>query len=95
MGQALAVQAADAAKRIQCEMGGRNAIVVLADGDIDAAVNAIVLAGFGTTGQRCTSSSRVVVERSVADAVTERLVNTAKRLVVGPGLDPASVWAPW
>jgi alpha-ketoglutaric semialdehyde dehydrogenase len=82
--------AAGTGKRIQCEMGGRNAIVVMADADIDAAVEAIVLAGFGTTGQRCTSSSRVIVERTRAGELVDRLVARSKALAVGPGLEPGT-----
>lgn len=79
-----------AARPVQCEMGGRNAIVVMADAELDDVVATIVSAGFGTSGQRCTSSSRVIVEHAVADELTDRLVDAASRLTVGPGLDPAS-----
>jgi len=75
---------------VQSEMGGRNAIVVLADADLDQAVTTAVLAGFGTTGQRCTACSRVIVERAVAEDFVERLLNATRKLRVGPGLDPAS-----
>jgi aldehyde dehydrogenase (NAD+) len=71
-------------------MGGRNAIVVMADADVDAAVDAIVLAGFGTTGQRCTSSSRVIAERAIAGELVDRVVARSRALTVGPGLDPAT-----
>ncbi|MDX6731247.1 MAG: alpha-ketoglutaric semialdehyde dehydrogenase [Baekduia sp.] len=90
VGREIVRRGAHAGTRMQCEMGGRNAIVVMADADLDAAISAIVNAGFGTTGQRCTSSSRVIVERSIADEVTERLVQAASALSVGPGLDPAN-----
>jgi aldehyde dehydrogenase (NAD+) len=90
--------AADAAacggKSAQCEMGGRNAIMVMADADLDAALEAVLVAGFGTTGQRCTSSSRVIIETPVYDAFVDRLVEAAQALRVGPGLDPATEMGP-
>jgi acyl-CoA reductase-like NAD-dependent aldehyde dehydrogenase len=79
---------------VQCEMGGRNAIVVMADADLDAATAAIVAAGFGTSGQRCTSSSRVIVERPVAAEMRDRLLDAARALRVGPGLEPTSEVGP-
>jgi alpha-ketoglutaric semialdehyde dehydrogenase len=94
VGKGIVRSAADRGIPVQCELGGRNAVVVLADGDLDAAVDAIVLGGFGTSGQRCTSSSRVIVERSVAEELTERLVAAADGLTVGPGLDPDSAVGP-
>jgi len=90
VGREIVRRGAHTGTRMQCEMGGRNAIVVMADGDLDAAIATIVSAGFGTAGQRCTSSSRVIVERAVADEVADRLVRAASELAVGPGLDPAN-----
>lgn len=94
VGIAIAQRGATTGKRVQCEMGGRNAIVVLGDADLDAAVEGIVAAGFGASGQRCTSSSRVIVEHSVAPQLTERLLDAARQLPVGPGLDPATKVGP-
>jgi acyl-CoA reductase-like NAD-dependent aldehyde dehydrogenase len=94
VGREIARRAANGAKPVQCELGGRNAIVVLRDASLDEAVAAIVNAGFGTTGQRCTSSSRVIAERAVADELTGRLVRAASQLRVGPGLDPSSAVGP-
>ena len=90
----IAKRCAATGKRVQCEMGGRNAIVVLADADLEAAVAAIVSAGFGASGQRCTSSSRVIVERWVAPRLTELLLAAVRALPVGPGLDPRSKVGP-
>jgi aldehyde dehydrogenase (NAD+) len=94
VGTAIARHAADSGKRVQCEMGGRNAIVVLADADLDAAVAGIVAAGFGASGQRCTSASRVIVERAAAPRLIERLVAVAGEMRVGPGLDPRTELGP-
>ena len=67
-------------------MGGKNASAVLADADIDLAAETIVAASFGQAGQRCTATSRVVVDRSVIDQLLPKLVEGAKRPKLGPGL---------
>lgn len=72
--------------RVQCEMGGKNPVVVMADADLDLAVEATAQGAFGSTGQRCTATSRVIVEEDVADAFVERLAARAKRIRVGNGL---------
>ena len=74
--------------KCQCEMGGKNPIVVLADADLDLAVESSVQGAFGSTGQRCTATSRAVVVESIADEFVERLAARASGLVVGNGLDP-------
>ena len=72
------------------ELGGKNGIVVLADADLDLATDGIVWSAFGTTGQRCTAASRVIVERQVLGDVLARLESRAAALRLGPGSDPAS-----
>ncbi|MEX1129381.1 MAG: aldehyde dehydrogenase family protein, partial [Vicinamibacterales bacterium] len=74
--------------KCQCEMGGKNPIVVLADADLDLAVESTVQGAFGSTGQRCTATSRAVVDDSIANEFVERLHARAAKLVVGNGLDP-------
>jgi acyl-CoA reductase-like NAD-dependent aldehyde dehydrogenase len=74
-------------KRLSLELGGKNAIIVLADANLDLAVDAIVWSAFGTSGQRCTAASRVIVEASVHDALLDRLVARVEALRVGNGLD--------
>jgi alpha-ketoglutaric semialdehyde dehydrogenase len=74
-------------KKCQCEMGGKNPIVVLADADLKLAVESAVSGAFGSSGQRCTATSRVVVEDKIADQFVARLVERAKELRVGDGLD--------
>jgi alpha-ketoglutaric semialdehyde dehydrogenase len=76
---------ADTTARLQTEMGGKNASLVLADADLDHAADTIVAAAFGQTGQRCTATSRVAVEAPVADELTRRLHERATALRVGPG----------
>jgi acyl-CoA reductase-like NAD-dependent aldehyde dehydrogenase len=87
VGRTIAQRAVASGTRVQCEMGGRNATVVMADSDLTAAVDAVLSSGFGTSGQRCTSSSRVIVERPALEEFTERLVERTSQLIVGPGLD--------
>jgi acyl-CoA reductase-like NAD-dependent aldehyde dehydrogenase len=84
-GVAVMKAAADNLKRIHLELGGKNAIVVLDDADLDLAVEGIVWSAFGTSGQRCTAASRVVVQRRVYAALQAKLVAAAERLRLGPG----------
>jgi aldehyde dehydrogenase (NAD+) len=71
--------------RVQCEMGGKNPVVVLADADLDLAVEAAAQGAYGSTGQRCTATSRVIVEEAVADAFVEKLVARTRKVRVGNG----------
>ena len=73
--------------RVSLELGGKNAIAVMADADLDLAVDGIVWSAFGTTGQRCTAASRLVVDEAVADDLVGRLVDRASRLRLGSGLE--------
>ena len=68
-------------------MGGKNAIVVFDDADLDAAVDGVLWGGFSTAGQRCTASSRLVVDEKIADDFVDRLAKRMEELVVGDGLD--------
>ncbi|MGH3134309.1 MAG: aldehyde dehydrogenase family protein [Gaiellaceae bacterium] len=77
--------AADGLKRIHLELGGKNAIIVLEDADLDLAVDGIVWSAFGTSGQRCTAASRVIVHEDVYDALAKRLVEAVEKLELGPG----------
>jgi len=86
-GKAIAERAARRLKRVSLELGGKNAVVVLADADLDLAADGILWSAFGTTGQRCTACSRVIVERAVVDPLLERLERRAKKLRLGSGLD--------
>jgi aldehyde dehydrogenase (NAD+) len=81
-------------RRCSLELGGKNAIIVMDDANLDEVVAAVVWAGFGTTGQRCTATSRVIVHQSVAREFNERLVASAERLRVGDGLLPETEMGP-
>src|SRR6187401_2098424 len=79
--------AAENLKHIHLELGGKNAIIVLDDADLDLAVEGIVWSAFGTSGQRCTAASRVIVHEKVYGALESKLVAAAERLTLGPGWD--------
>jgi alpha-ketoglutaric semialdehyde dehydrogenase len=87
VGSLIYATAAKQMKKCQCEMGGKNPVVVLADADLALAADHVVAGAFGSTGQRCTATSRVVVEESIANQFVEMLVERAKKLKVGNGLD--------
>jgi aldehyde dehydrogenase (NAD+) len=77
-------------KACALELGGKNAVIVLADGDIDLAVEGILWSAFGTSGQRCTAASRVIADRRIIDELTSKLVEKARGMRLGDGLDPAT-----
>jgi acyl-CoA reductase-like NAD-dependent aldehyde dehydrogenase len=86
-GKGIAVKTGARLKRLAMELGGKNGVVVLADADLDLATDGILWSAFGTTGQRCTACSRVIVERSVVDSLLEKLETRARMLRLGSGLD--------
>jgi alpha-ketoglutaric semialdehyde dehydrogenase len=77
--------AADGLKHVHLELGGKNAIIVMDDADLELAVDGIVWSAFGTSGQRCTAASRVIVHDDVYDAVASRLVARVEQMRLGPG----------
>ncbi len=83
-----------AVKRVICEMGGKNAIIIDEDADLDEAILAVLVSAFGFQGQKCSSCSRVIVLESIYDSFTTRLVEATKSLAVGPAEDPAFVVGP-
>lgn len=87
VGRQISVAAAPSFTRVHLEMGGKNVIMVMEDADLDLAVDGAVWGAFGTTGQRCTASSRLIVHRKVYDDFVERLSRRAGELRVGDGLD--------
>jgi len=81
-------------KRVIAEMGGKDAIVVADDADLDAAAAGIVTSAFGFQGQKCSACSRAILDDKVYDAVMERVVAGARALRVGPARDPESQMGP-
>jgi len=94
IGTDLYSESAKRLKKVQAEMGGKNAVIVLSDADMDKAMNGIVQGAFGSTGQRCTATSRVIVEESVHDQFVTELIDRTSKLTVGDGIDPANDVAP-
>ncbi|MBV8599920.1 MAG: aldehyde dehydrogenase family protein [Actinobacteria bacterium] len=86
-GIAVTKAAADHLKHVHLELGGKNAIIVMDDADLELAVEGIVWSAFGTSGQRCTAASRVIVHEAVYGELQSKLVAAAERLRLGPGWD--------
>jgi alpha-ketoglutaric semialdehyde dehydrogenase len=84
-GVAVTEAAAERLKHVHLELGGKNAIIVMDDADLDLAVDGIIWSAFGTSGQRCTAASRVIAHDAVYDALVSRLVAEAERLRLGAG----------
>jgi aldehyde dehydrogenase (NAD+) len=81
-------------KRLSLEMGGKNAQIVMEDADLDLALEGVLWGAFGTTGQRCTATSRLIIHRKVHDQFVARLVEAAEKLVLGDGRMPKSQVGP-
>ncbi len=94
VGREIGVQCARQGKRVHLEMGGKNAIIVLDDAELDLAIEGAVWSAFGTSGQRCTAASRMIVQSPIAQAFTDKLVARAKALRLGDGLDPQTEMGP-
>ena len=87
VGREIAAACGQSLKRVSLELGGKNAQIVMDDGDLDLAVEGALWGAFGTTGQRCTATSRLIVHRQVAKKLTDMLVARARTLKIGDGLD--------
>jgi aldehyde dehydrogenase (NAD+) len=77
-------------KVVSLELGGKNAMVVLDDADLDLVVDGALFGAYGSAGQRCTSTSRLILQRGIAEQVVERLVSRAAALRLGDPLDPTT-----
>src|SRR6266404_2960292 len=94
IGAALYEQGAKRLMKCQCEMGGKNPVVVLEDADLDLAVASTVQGAFGSTGQRCTATSRAVVVDAIADEFVKRVKASAEKIVVGNGAEAGVTMGP-
>jgi len=94
VGRRISVACAPTFKRLHLEMGGKNAILVMDDADVELAVDGAVWGAFGTTGQRCTASSRLLVQKKVYGEFVEKLAARARALRVGNGLEPGVEMGP-
>ncbi|HEY7356990.1 MAG TPA: aldehyde dehydrogenase family protein [Ktedonobacterales bacterium] len=81
-------------RRCSLELGGKNAIIILDDANLEEAVAGVSWGAFGTTGQRCTATSRVIVQRGALNEFNERIVAAAEKLRVGDGLEPETEMGP-
>ena len=87
VGRIVGATAAKSFKHCSLELGGKNPMIVLDDANLDLAIEGALWGAFGTTGQRCTATSRIIVQKDVYSDFVERLVDRAKKLRVGNGLD--------
>lgn len=87
VGRSIASDCGKQLKKVSLEMGGKNAVIVMDDADIELAVEGILWSAFGTSGQRCTACSRVIVHQDVKEELEKRLVEQMKHLTIGNGLE--------
>jgi alpha-ketoglutaric semialdehyde dehydrogenase len=88
VGRDVASKGGHGLKKIMLELGGKNAQIVMPDANLDLALEGVLWGAFGTTGQRCTATSRLIVHEAIADEFADRLIARARDLKVGFGLDP-------
>ena len=93
-GSRIQAQGAPTLKRVHFELGGKNPVVVFADADIERALDAVIFMIYSLNGERCTSSSRVLIEQSIYESFTARLAEKMKQIPVGHPLDPGTVIGP-
>ena len=93
-GSRIMAQGAPTLKRVHFELGGKNPVIVFDDADLDRALDAVVFMIYSLNGERCTSSSRVLVQASIYDAFTERIAERAKSIKLGHPLDPDTELGP-
>ena len=94
VGRTVAEKAAPSFKKVHLEMGGKNVVIIMDDANLELAIEGCLWGGFGTTGQRCTAASRVVVHEKVYRQFLDRFVTRARALRVGDGLDPKTEMGP-
>ena len=93
-GSAIMAQGAPTLKRVHFELGGKNPVIVFDDADLDRALDAVVFMIYSLNGERCTSSSRLLVQQGIAGKFIEKLTARVKALKVGHPLDPATEIGP-
>ncbi len=94
VGKAISKAASDTLKRVSLELGGKNAQIVMADADLELALDGVLWGAFGTTGQRCTATSRLILEAGIHDKFLEMLIDRAGKLRLGDGLKPETEVGP-
>ena len=93
-GKAIAGKCGQANKKCSLEMGGKNAQIVMDDANMDLALEGVLWGAFGTTGQRCTATSRLILHEQIHDEFLARLIERAKTVVLGPGLEDGTQMGP-
>ena len=93
-GATIMKQGSDTLKRLHFELGGKNPVIVFEDADLDRALDAVLLMIYSLNGERCTSSSRLLVQDSIADTFNARLTERVRRIKVGHPLDPETEVGP-
>ncbi len=94
VGREIAASCGKTLKRISLEMGGKNAQIVLEDADLELAIEGALWGAFGTSGQRCTATSRIILHQKIAKPFTERFLKATKKLKGGDGLKPDTDYGP-
>jgi acyl-CoA reductase-like NAD-dependent aldehyde dehydrogenase len=94
VGKEIAAACGQTLKRVSLEMGGKNAQIVMEDADLDLALEGALWGAFGTTGQRCTATSRLILHRDLKQQFTEMIVERAKNIKIGNGLDESVEMGP-
>ncbi len=94
VGKQISRDASDTLKRVSLELGGKNAQIVMDDADLDLALDGVLWGAFGTTGQRCTATSRLILHEKIYDKFMSMLVDRTKKLRLGDGLLPATEVGP-
>lgn len=84
-GTAIAARCGQLNKKVSLEMGGKNAQIVMEDADLDLALDGVLWGAFGTTGQRCTATSRLILHETIHDQFVQRLIDAASKIVLGDG----------
>jgi len=93
-GSAIMRQGSETLKRVHFELGGKNPVIVFTDADLDRALDAVIFMIYSLNGERCTSSSRVLIEDSIYDTFVEKIRQRVAQLTVGHPLDPATEVGP-
>ena len=94
VGKLISAAASQDLKRVSLELGGKNAQIVMPDADLDLALEGVLWGAFGTAGQRCTATSRLILHEAIHDQFLAMLIKRLERLRLGNGLDPASEVGP-
>ncbi|HEQ60242.1 MAG TPA: aldehyde dehydrogenase family protein [Firmicutes bacterium] len=94
VGRQIAATCGQGLKRVSLELGGKNAQMVMADADLDLAAEGVLWGAFGTTGQRCTATSRLILHQAIKDALLDKLLKRVRKIKIGNGLDESVEMGP-